>query len=99
MDPNANPQPRRAMLYGVFGTVNGTARWAMLRNKRRAVRLARLHSGYVTATPEPGCAVWDAPTFRVCSDLVADFRPDPCACGQLASGAHKAWDTGAHRCY
>jgi hypothetical protein len=48
----------------------------MERSKVRAVRAARKAHGYVTAMPlpDPSSRVWDAPTFRVCSDLIADFR-------------------------
>jgi hypothetical protein len=68
----------RQCLYGVFADDPTTGRpvWGMERSKVRAVRAARKAHGYVTAMPlpDPSSRVWDAPTFRVCSDLIADFR-------------------------
>jgi hypothetical protein len=69
----------KPQLYGVFVTINGSARWGMTRNKRQAVKLARTHQGEVRAT---GLYTFDggdqygidAPTFRVLSDQIADFR-------------------------
>lgn len=61
-------------LYGVFAQQNGRNVWAMERNKRRALRLGRKLRGFVMAMPLPETASWDAPTFRACSDLLADFR-------------------------
>ena len=79
-----------AYLYGVFGSVERTVSdhspsdlagktitvpiWCMVRNLRRAKRIARNCQGYVTRMPLPTTRSWDAPTFRVCSDLVADYR-------------------------
>lgn len=67
-----------AKLYGVFALINGKAVWAMARNKRVALRTARKYQGYVTwmPLPSPEARVWDAPTFLVSSDLLADFRAD-----------------------
>jgi hypothetical protein len=49
-------------------------RWARTDNKRQAIRLAKQHAGYVTAMScASGRGAWDAPTFRACSHLVADF--------------------------
>lgn len=63
-------------LYGVFFQLDGRARWGMERSKRRALAFARAAKGYVTRMdlPSPEARVWDAPTFRVCSEVVADFR-------------------------
>lgn len=63
-------------LYGVFWDEGNreTAKWAMTRNRREAERHARSVKGYVTAMPLPDAASWDAPTFRTCSELIADYR-------------------------
>jgi hypothetical protein len=62
-------------LYGVFFETDRNPRWAMTRNKRQALKAARKAHGYVTAMNEPsGGGPWDAPTFKVCSDLIADYR-------------------------
>ena len=52
-------------LYGVFiGT-----RWAMLRNKRKAIAYAKKHGGEVRYLyDDPSISAYDAPTFRVLSD-------------------------------
>jgi hypothetical protein len=63
-------------LYGIFAvTPTGRPVWAMSYNRRRADRLARLHTGYVTVMrDDPFVTTWDAPTFRVLSDVVVDYR-------------------------
>jgi hypothetical protein len=61
-------------LYGVFLPDN---KWALVTNKRKALTLARKRCGYVTSMPyKDSGPSWDAPTFRVCSDLVADYTTD-----------------------
>lgn len=63
-------------LYGVFWVdPKGCLMWAMGRNRKRAEHYARAVKGYVTRMRTPGAEVWDAPTFKVCSELVADYRP------------------------
>lgn len=58
-------------LYGIF--VGST--WAMTRNRRIADRKARQVGGYVVrVTDAPEYHSFDAPTFRVLGDLVADYR-------------------------
>ena len=57
-------------LYGVFVG----RKWAMTRNKRQALAYARKTNGIVRVMPYPyDTHVWDAPTFTVCSDVLADF--------------------------
>ena len=66
---------KRWSLYGVFyQNAAGVPCWAMTRNRKSALRTAEARQGYVTRMNWPGCSVWDAPTFRVCSDLLADYR-------------------------
>ena len=51
-------------LYGVFaGNMFG-----MTRNKRQAIKVAKELGGTVRVMPIPDTRLWDAPTFRVCSD-------------------------------
>lgn len=67
-------------LYGLFWTEDRNGRtdvamWAMERSKRRALYHARTLHAVVTRMDLPyGNGVWDAPTFRVCSDVIADYR-------------------------
>lgn len=62
-------------LYGVFYTDdNGIARWGMHRNGRQAARIAKHVKGELRAMPLPETSVWDAPTFRVCSDLIVTWK-------------------------
>ena len=64
-------------LYGIFWSEGerATAMWAMERSKKRALRHARKLNAYVTRMNLPcGGGSWDAPTFKACSSLVADFR-------------------------
>jgi hypothetical protein len=61
----------RWSLYGVFA--NG--KWGMTTNKKNAMVEAKKHKGEVRQMPYPKDTYsWDAPTFRVCSDQIADFR-------------------------
>lgn len=68
-------------LYGIFWTEEKDGRahvamWAMERNQRRAIRHGRRLQALVTRMHLPeGGGPWDAPTFRACSDVVADYRP------------------------
>jgi hypothetical protein len=58
-------------LYGIFVG----SKWAMTTNKGKALQLAKAEKGIVTSMPDPkGTAAWDGPTFRACSDVIADFR-------------------------
>lgn len=60
-------------LYGVF--VGG--KWGMTTNKRTALQAAKEGRGYVRSLPYAGaCSSYDAPTFKVLSDLVADYREE-----------------------
>ena len=60
--------------YAVFMPGN---MWARTNNKRQALAYARKHRGYVTRMAyASGNGAWDAPTFRACSDLLADFSED-----------------------
>jgi hypothetical protein len=75
-------------LYGLFwqeirpdnpalGSVSAfryRAMWAMARNKRVALREGRKRSAVVTRMDLPQSTSWDAPTFKACSDVIADFR-------------------------
>lgn len=59
-------------LYGVFVG----DRWGMTTNKREALRAAKEGKGYVRRMPYPrDTGSWDSPTFQVCSEPFADFRP------------------------
>lgn len=80
--------------YAVFfKTKRGKEVWARTNNKRQALRFARLHSGYVTALDyHSGKGAWDAPTFKACSTLVADFTEDHVPT-QVYHGAMPAVDT------
>ena len=58
-------------LYGVFVG----SKFGVTTNKKQALAFARKHGGFVTRMPYPGDThYWDAPTFRVCSFLIADVR-------------------------
>lgn len=66
-------------LYGVFAIVAGRQRWGLTGNKREALKVARKHQGEVRSTDRHAFDGGDqygidAPTFRVCSELVQDFR-------------------------
>ena len=54
------------------------AKWARTHNKKEALAFARQHGGYVTRMPysHAGNGAWDAPTWRVSSEVIADFRED-----------------------
>lgn len=59
--------------YAVF-LPSQPPRWARTNNKAQALAYARQHGGYVTRMDyASGRGTWDAPTFRGCSELVADF--------------------------
>lgn len=64
--------------YAIFWTDPARgAVWARALNRRQALRAARVGHGEVYAMRYPGAAAdhgWDAPTFRVCSDRIADYR-------------------------
>lgn len=58
-------------LYGVFAG----GKWGMTTNKKNAMEQAKKHQGEVRVMPYPqDTHAWDYPTFRVCSDPIADFR-------------------------
>lgn len=58
-------------IYGVFIG----SKWCMGRNKRRALKYARDNHGYVMRVTDcPEISAYDAPTFRVLGELVADYR-------------------------
>ena len=59
-------------LYGIF--IDDGNKWALATNKRQALRFAKERGGYVTQMRYPESNSWDAPTFKVCSDMIADFR-------------------------
>jgi hypothetical protein len=60
------------MLYGIFA---GT-KWGMETNKRRAIKLAKANNAYIKVmkTPGPEYTAFDAPTFKLLSDMLADYR-------------------------
>lgn len=62
-------------LYGIFFG----SKWCMGRNKRRALAFARKHHALVgvirNAFGYGSNGAWDAPTFRVTMETIADFRP------------------------
>jgi hypothetical protein len=52
-----------------------TAMWTLSRNKRKALRYARQVNGVVgMMRNQTRHDVWDAPTFRVCCEVIADYR-------------------------
>lgn len=62
-------------LYGIFTTLNGKAAWTMVRNKRVALRHAKLWKAYVVrVSDDPSIGAWDAPTFRAVGQMIADYR-------------------------
>jgi hypothetical protein len=67
---------RRRRPHGLYGIFWQTDRpmWTMERSKTRALRYGKQVHGYVTRMPLPTSTAWDAPTFKVCSDLIADYR-------------------------
>ncbi len=61
--------------YAIFIPVN---KWARTHNKRQALTFAKQHGGYVTRMPLASAnGAWDAPTWRVCSEVIADYRMEP----------------------
>jgi hypothetical protein len=67
-------------LYGVFfvDQITGRAMWCLGRNKRAARRRARTELGYVIEVTNAfgygAPSAWDAPTFKVCGNRIADYR-------------------------
>ncbi len=58
-------------LYGVFTS----EQWGMTTRKAEAIKVARNWGAYVRVMPYPGGNyAWDASTFKVCSELLADYR-------------------------
>jgi len=74
--------------YGIFwqreprtdserGDVQACAMWALLTRKRDALRHGkRLGAVVGVMRNQTRYDVWDAPTFRVCMDVLADYRKD-----------------------
>lgn len=61
--------------WSVYGVFVGS-RFGLTTNRRVALRAAREHRGEVRRVPyRDSPRSFDAPTFRVLSDPVADFRP------------------------
>lgn len=65
--------------YGIFWTDHTIGRdmWARCTNRRTAERHARKVGGYVVRVATGGRMAWDAPTFRVSGDMIADYRVRP----------------------
>jgi hypothetical protein len=66
-------------LYGMFWThpQTGEALWLLERNGRYARKAMRRLKGEVYRMDLPGSnGAWDAPTFRVIADRIADYRED-----------------------
>lgn len=79
----------RSNLYGVFVGDMRTSRWVMTRNRKRAIKIAREHGGFVRVRPDdPNISVFDRPTFIATSTAIksADFRGKSKRAG-LKSGA------------
>lgn len=61
-------------LYGVFYG----SKFGLTRNKRTAIKAAKANHGYVIVHHNaygPGSSSsWDAPTFYICGEMLADFR-------------------------
>lgn len=64
--------------YAVFWNreSDGANVWARLTNKREALKLARRVHGTVGSLSFGLNMAWDAPTFRVQMNPVADFRKE-----------------------
>lgn len=62
--------------YAVFWQEQSraAAMWCRARTKRAAVAQARKVRGYVVRVNYGSRDAWDAPTFKVCGDVVADYR-------------------------
>lgn len=73
---------RSAKLYGVISWNYGQwsfryakCRFALTRNKRQALKLAKRENAQVrSVNMSTSPASWDSPTFLMCSESVADFR-------------------------
>lgn len=64
--------------YAVFWHEAGGERspkWCRVSNRRNAIIKARYERGYAVRVPYGSNMVWDAPTFKVCGDVISDFRP------------------------
>ena len=58
-------------LYGIFMG----SKWCMGWNKRKALKFAKQNKGEVRRMLDPKDTMsWDAPTFQICSEQIADFR-------------------------
>lgn len=62
--------------YAVFWTDHRGPVWVRLRNRRRALTLARHAGATVHRMPiVTARGPWDAPTYRALSDRIADYTP------------------------
>lgn len=58
-------------LYGVFSNIGRNDRWGMTNNKRVAINAAKeIKGATVRSMNDPDSKVWDAPTFRACSEQI-----------------------------
>lgn len=66
---------QRPQTYGIFWKEGDMQMWARCSNKRNALRFGKIKQALVTGMLAYGSrGAWDAPTFKACSDRVADFR-------------------------
>jgi hypothetical protein len=70
-----NGRERFDQLYGFFlGGGRADRKWGMTYNRTEAFNKAAAHKGQVRAMRDPeNSGAWDAPTFTMCSILLADF--------------------------
>jgi len=61
-------------LYGIFILDSTVQKWCMSTNRKRALAFGKANRGLVTRMLYPrDTNSWDAPTFRACSDVIADY--------------------------
>ena len=59
--------------YGVFIIQDNTHRWGRMTNKAIVLKIAKQYHGIVKRMRLSSSA-WDAPTYRICADIIADYR-------------------------
>jgi hypothetical protein len=65
--------------YAIFWThpLHGRPMWCRCTNARGARRHARAVAGIAYRVSYGREMTWDAPTFRSCGDVIADYRTAP----------------------
>ena len=67
-------KPGQRGYYMLSAIEDGRRYFALTYSMREADRMARESHGTVHAMPLPGTRSWDAPTFRMCSEMIRDYR-------------------------